>query len=407
MTSNDQPTFGGFFRTCIFVLVGIGLNLSMYRLTSDIGSLLFLDTIGTAVLALAYGPFHGALCGVLSAFIGGAVFFRPDFAAFALVHVVAATVWGMAPRLCGGRLCSDLFSPSYSYARQFLGILWIGSLAGVLSGITATYVAWNFSLPNAILASAPNGDGRLEVIRELTLHMYAAINGWEQTSEIPSWLVFALSQLVYVPDKVVTFATAVLIIAYLKPQYRVKMSGFFSHVIVTNRRIYSYFFIAAYVLAGAAYLYVAIGFMPATLTHLQALNFFIPSIVIWSFPGAVIFAKFIDPKLSFYGFTKTRQDELHTGELPHLERVFEDIVKAVTVAYAVFYAFIVSKVVDFSGGLISFAIDTDSLDAGGSSYPAQFDDVFVGAVGLIAVLTFHRYVALIVARCFRRETPSF
>lgn len=89
-------------RAFVFVLLVacVGMNLVGGAVVSKFELPLWLDTTGTAVAAIALGPWHGALVGIatnaLGAFTG-----ETETIPFALVSVVAALVWGYGARAWG------------------------------------------------------------------------------------------------------------------------------------------------------------------------------------------------------------------------------------------------------------------------------------------------------------------
>ncbi|WP_146071038.1 ECF transporter S component [Cryobacterium sp. Y57] len=83
----------------VALLVGcVGVNLFGDGVVDKFHLPVWLDMIGTATAAIALGPWHGALVGVLTNLLGG-LQGNPETLPFAPVNVVGALVWGYGYRL--------------------------------------------------------------------------------------------------------------------------------------------------------------------------------------------------------------------------------------------------------------------------------------------------------------------
>ncbi|WP_231601507.1 ECF transporter S component [Salinibacterium sp. SWN167] len=82
----------------VLMVAAVGLNLFGGSVVAKFELPIFLDMIGTAVVAIALGPWQGALVGLSTNVIG--VFATvPQTLAYAIVNVVGALVWGYGVRL--------------------------------------------------------------------------------------------------------------------------------------------------------------------------------------------------------------------------------------------------------------------------------------------------------------------
>ncbi|MBH0009710.1 ECF transporter S component [Salinibacterium sp. SWN1162] len=82
----------------VLMVAAVGLNLFGGSVVSRFELPIFLDMIGTAVVAIMLGPWHGALVG-LSTNVVGVFSTVPATLAYAIVNVVGALVWGYGVRL--------------------------------------------------------------------------------------------------------------------------------------------------------------------------------------------------------------------------------------------------------------------------------------------------------------------
>jgi energy-coupling factor transport system substrate-specific component len=93
----------------VFVALGAAINIVGGYAATATGLVIFLDAIGTCLVALVLGPWWGALTAVITGFalvpISG-----PANVAFSLVGVAAALTWGYGVRGLGlGRTASRYF----------------------------------------------------------------------------------------------------------------------------------------------------------------------------------------------------------------------------------------------------------------------------------------------------------
>ncbi|MBH0130867.1 ECF transporter S component [Salinibacterium sp. NK8237] len=82
----------------VLMVAAVGLNLFGGSVVSKFELPIFLDMIGTAVVAIVLGPWQGALVG-LSTNVVGVFSTVPATLAYAIVNVVGALVWGYGVRL--------------------------------------------------------------------------------------------------------------------------------------------------------------------------------------------------------------------------------------------------------------------------------------------------------------------
>lgn len=147
-----------FYWTFITALI---FNAVGYVVASVTQSALFLDTIGTAIMAIAFGPFYGALAGVTSSLLGGLVASTNEFpdgfgyyANFGAIHSIVAVVFGVLPRLTifqKGHSTNnyneltqkftykqnlfELFDPAASNRMLMLRLAMLGAIAALVSTV--------------------------------------------------------------------------------------------------------------------------------------------------------------------------------------------------------------------------------------------------------------------------------
>ena len=152
-----------------------------------LGLPIYLDAIGTCVVAIVLGPWWGALTGVLTN-LGGAFFFGPTNIPFALANVLAALLWGYGVRRLG------LGRTGVTY---FLLCVVVGVVTGAVGAVIALYVfGGSTGHPSDVITGALVAAG-------------AAMANAVLTSSI----------LTSVADKVISGFLAVAIIGALPPRY--------------------------------------------------------------------------------------------------------------------------------------------------------------------------------------------
>jgi energy-coupling factor transport system substrate-specific component len=72
----------------------IVLNFAGLTIAHYFGTMVFLDTVGTAMAGMAFGPWQGALIGLLTNVVIGALLFR-SYLKFAYVNVICGFAWGL------------------------------------------------------------------------------------------------------------------------------------------------------------------------------------------------------------------------------------------------------------------------------------------------------------------------
>ena len=143
------------------VAAGAALGIAAGYVGFVLGLPIYLDTIGTCVVAIVLGPWWGAATGVLTN-VGAAVFLGPSNIPFALANVAAALLWGYGVRNLGlGRT-----GTTYFLLNVVVGVV-TGAIGGIIAlivfggstghpsdTITGALVAWGSALANAVFTSS-------------------------------------------------------------------------------------------------------------------------------------------------------------------------------------------------------------------------------------------------------------
>jgi energy-coupling factor transport system substrate-specific component len=152
-----------------------------------LGLPIYLDAIGTCVIAIVLGPWWGALTGVLTN-VGGSFFFGPTNIPFALANVLAALIWGYGVRT---------FRMGTNPVAYFVLCVIVGVATGAAGGVIALFVFGGATgHPSDVITATLLAAGS------------ALVNA-----------VFTSSILTSVADKVISGFVAVAIIGALPPRY--------------------------------------------------------------------------------------------------------------------------------------------------------------------------------------------
>lgn len=145
----------------VVLLIGcVGVNLFGDTIVDKFQLPVWLDMIGTATAAIALGPWHGVLVGVLTNLLGG-IQGNPETLPFLPVNVVGALVWGYGYRLfCanGSALRFILLTVAVAISCTLvavpINVLVFGGVAGHVSdSVTSTLIATGEGLWVAVFSA--------------------------------------------------------------------------------------------------------------------------------------------------------------------------------------------------------------------------------------------------------------
>jgi energy-coupling factor transport system substrate-specific component len=147
----------------------------------------YLDMVGTAVVAMALGPWRGAVVGVLTN-VAGAVVDGPTALPFALVNVVGALVWGYGVRRYGfGRSLHRFFGLNLVVAAcctlvaaPVLVLMYGGSVGHGQDRLTYSFLA----LTHQLAISVGIGNLTTSVVDKVLSGFIALV----AVSSLPPWL---------------------------------------------------------------------------------------------------------------------------------------------------------------------------------------------------------------------------
>jgi hypothetical protein len=348
--------------------------------------------MGTAVASLIYGPLHGALVGFLSNFICDYFLGLQYYALFSIVQAVSAGAWGITPRLLKGSLGTDFFNDGaktsdtgtrkYEYPHLFFGLMWVSFLSNILATLTVScviaaherHLACNSILMSGgVVLNKPNSmlcDATKLLFSEPSYDFKSAFLELSATKILLGW-----------PDHLIALSVAVLLVAYLLPTRRYKMAGMFGLTLVTQRRETAIYFLVAFMLITL----LSIGYSSFTSGE-EGLFWDILSVTVYTNIMLVLVSS---SRYSFDTFNDDYMKHLFLDVNPTLERAYEDSLKLITVISVINFWFIKSSCVGSNCTML------------GSLSNVNGGDKITGFLGLVFIITFIRYLSLIIVRSGR------
>lgn len=191
----------------ILLVAGLMLNVLGGLFAGLLNGLLFLDTLGTALVAVAAGPWWGAAIGALTNLILSQFPCKQQYFNYLVVNVLCGIMWGYL-----GRDWPGLFRTAETYKRLFFTVWFTGIVVGLVSAIFSLLTTFNFVWYLS--------DVDPETFRR-----------WHLTDEYYRWLlkdgvvdrsgtilqVMVRDVIAILPDKVVSIALASFLIYYALP----------------------------------------------------------------------------------------------------------------------------------------------------------------------------------------------
>jgi hypothetical protein len=135
--ASQRGTYGLF--VLLTILGGIAINGFLGVVGSKLNGLLFLDTIGTAIAAVALGPWLGAFVGAATNLLIGELPCKQQYFNYLIVNVFCGIAWGYLARSWPKLLSSD-----GRYTRLFFPLNLFGASVGLISSVMSLFTTFNF-----------------------------------------------------------------------------------------------------------------------------------------------------------------------------------------------------------------------------------------------------------------------
>lgn len=365
------------FKVSGFMGVSVCINLAGYSIAYFQERMLFIDTIGTALSSVAYGPIHGALVGVASNLIGSLILNgNESYIVFSTVHIWLALIWGLLPRLLNGLQC-DFFNPHYNYRKLMGGTIIFGVLSAVITSVFATLISLLCSNGDCIHAEKVT---HFEILRRAFYSRLSIIATEDILRQFLSDFIINL------PDKLVSFGCAIFLIEKTLPERRLRLSKYSDDFISTNRRSVSIVILILFCLTVCYTVYKIsdIGRInSAILLGVSALILFVI---------VVLLPFFLASSWQFGPDKRMLRKNVHTKKNAHSENVFDDTCKLAILYYIIIY-------ISMPASLLKGPNDTD---AGGS----MLSDNLASAISVSVYITAIQFSFVVIGRYFEKSFVS-
>lgn len=318
-----------------FLIICILLNVAGHSVVYVHERMIFIDTIGTALAAIAYGPVHGAFVGILSNNISFLIFENNNtYLLYSIVHLALAVAWGLIPRVVRLHMF-DFFSEKSSYKDLFTGITTMSLAGAVAAAIAASIIKEGIPYQTkCALKTLPSHYFELECIYR------AYIQGFIGDTVITT---FIISLLINMPDKLVSFAAAVFIITNTMPRRRVKLYDYRGGILSTNRWSITFIVTITFLVVLCYNFYNVIYFVDYSTYQNILLNQTAVIAIVLALSIAVILCK--SPNQTVFSTSPSHlESNLHGERNNALEIAFEDACRL-----AILYYFVMYMIISFLG----------------------------------------------------------
>lgn len=357
----------------LFLLLCIFLNVGGHSVVYIQERMLFVDTIGTALASIAYGPLHGALVGLLSNNISF-LFFEDNntYLLYSMVHLALSATWGLVPRLFK-RQIFDFFSPDCSYKNLLKGIASMAFIGAFAAAVAASIIKQGVPYDTTCTGDFyPSHYFELECIYRSYIVIFIG--------DTPA-TTFLISLIINMPDKLVSFAAAVIIISSAIPTRRLKLYDYRGGILSTNRRTITLFVSGTFVVAIFYNFYNIIHFVSDDTYQNILLNQSLVIALVFLISGTVIVFKGSGQNI-FSTRPSDLKSNLHVRRNPASELVFEDGCRIAILYYFIMYL------------IISFAHKNDEN---------LLSENLTSAISVSVFITLIKYVLLLSSRILQRN----
>lgn len=341
-SEDHRGVAGSLIRTLLFIAFGIILNLVGYFFATQTSAPIYFDTTGTALTSLVFGPFPGAVTGVLSNVIGEYGFGAENYAAYSLVQVFLAMVWGMLPRLSRREFFVDIYNPNMSYRGLFLLLLSIGFITGLITTLTSALVSL------AVEADTPNLGARVYSHVRDNSEIAALVDSIKFAS-MPEGIADFLRAVVLVlimvffawPDKTLSLVFAYGFVVALFPLCQYRPHGLGSAFIHSNRASVLVILAVLLLLVMAALMFLS-HLLPEGSTLEVTIRLgeidarYIFTTWFWLAPLLVFLLAFVPGTKTFSPPNDLRSD-IYNRVNPNADRVLPDLVQAIILLFVALY----------------------------------------------------------------------
>lgn len=195
--------------------VGLLINLGLNLFVPVLNGLLFLDMVGTALVAISCGPWWGAAVGAITNQLLATHSGSEQYLNFVIVNVLGGLFWGYL-----GKSRYSPFPQRVTRGHVFGSLLLSGAIAGFICSVSAMYTrfAFHWNMTSQMIATLPE--------RHLTDKLMKwAVEGGVIAVGQPVYHFLPLDVVSIVPDKIVSTALAAFLLFYFFPAARRRVTN--------------------------------------------------------------------------------------------------------------------------------------------------------------------------------------
>jgi len=287
----------------IYVIVGLILNLALFKINGIFSGMLYMDMVGTMFCSFLLGPWWGAIVGCLTSVLIAAVFDNPAYVNFTIINVLVALLIGFFARSCG-----QIFNENNSQGKILLKVLVWGFVLSLVSTL-ALFIKNKYALTINI-----------DPINSAFFSLFIVLKA-ESISTFASIPYDLMSSF---PDKLISVALALYLICFFVNPNHFRYLGC-KNKIIWNTRISIIIFIAIY--AFPFYSIAINGMVIPGVDSSREFNWVNTSI--WSLPLLLAIVAWVKAELSvdYYFNVKTNAGVNFCD-------IYEDVIKIITVIWS-------------------------------------------------------------------------
>ncbi len=393
-------------KSLILTVICIAVNIIGVFASGMIKNTMFLDFCGTIAAGIIYGPIHAALVGIITIYFGqvfGQLYLKDlississsselhtfnDYFLFAPVHMAIGAVVFFVPRLLLGKWSVDFFcsnAQKYPAGRLLISMIFFALLTNLASSLMVAIIM-SIDALKVTCADLMQNDttSNSKQFCEFTKLLFNDIDSGANYYLIK---LFVSKFIMSLPDHLVCFPSAVVVVAYVLNLRRYKMSKKFAKTVIINHPAVGTFYFCLFM--GLVCLYT---FNVKERADISA------AFMVWSLYNTLIvyiFFMVLSGRLNVWWFKRKhehviRKKYTYKNINPNMKDAYEDSLKF-AILYSVALYFIVTwlKVNDPIYNNIE-----DPLYK-------NIKEKLIGALGVVAVISLVRYLMLIVARIGR------
>ncbi len=310
----------------LIFLLGVALNILGTIFAAYLNGLLFLDTIGTALVALSLGPWWGASLGACTNLIISTYPGKEFVVNYLIVNVFCGFFWGYL-----GASRFGVFRGQFTYARILGSIVFLGIIGGAIASFMALVTTFKFQL-------------------FISSFDVTSLREWHPADKYYSWLlgsgyinkagtifqVVVRDIIALLPDKIVSIALSSVIIFYFFHDF-VRVSMLRTMKTFERNNLWSYLvFLIIYMIAYLSMAFYGNITMDPTSTQIKYREVIPAQMLLWSIPLVWTAFKLLTRKIEATGNYLINNEIIFPNKV--VWTVYRDILTILAAFFTILFA---------------------------------------------------------------------